>query len=114
MNIKIYNYKTLLSEVIYNSDDDITVKVHDKTSIFQPFTEGKINKNTLYEFLHDRCFEENRPDLNELLTALELSEYDPLKIVKKTHGIILSDFTWLKFDNENIEWEDFNELYQHR
>jgi len=60
----------------------------------------------MYDFLESRCMPKKRHCLSEYLNACGLTEYDPYKIVKVTHGVMWEDFLWLKFPEENIVWED--------
>ena len=45
-------------------------------------------------------------DINEILKQLGLKSYDPLEIVKKTHGVSYNDFLWFQFEGENYRYED--------
>lgn len=77
-------------------------------NVLQPFgKEGmEIPISFINSFLEDRCFNKNRPDKNEILEYLGLDSHNPLEIVKKTHGRILGDFTWIRFLDETLVWED--------
>ncbi len=60
----------------------------------------------LYDFLESRCFCQERPDRDEILSAMGLVEYNPYEIVKVTHGRKSDDSFWLKFNGENLTWSD--------
>lgn len=32
--------------------------------------------------------------------------YEPFLICKKTHGVILGDYSWIRFEGETLTWED--------
>ena len=49
-------------------------------------------------FLEDRCLSRNRAGLREYLQTLELDEYDPLEIIKKTSGRMAEDNQWIKIE----------------
>ena len=57
--------------------------------------------------LSNRCFDRARPDKAELLKYLGLEEYNVYDIIRRTHGTILGDFTWFRFDDdyEAVCWE---------
>ena len=40
------------------------------------------------------------------LKKLGLAYYDPLGIVKKTHGVSYNDFLWIQFSGEHLMWKD--------
>lgn len=84
----------------------IDVKKYNNEIFKQPFWGGKIDIFRIYDFLEFRCFESARPDKNELLAGLGLTEYNPWKIVKVTHGRLYDDFLWLRFPGENLTWKD--------
>lgn len=60
--------------------------------------------------LKSRCFDKNRPDCNELLEHMGLEDYDVYKICRKTHGIMVQDFIWFRYEGEDIQWSDIEKL----
>lgn len=46
----------------------------------------------------------------ELLNRLGLEAYDVVDIVKITHGIMAEDFSWIKFEGENVSYEELFDL----
>jgi hypothetical protein len=40
------------------------------------------------------------------LEDMGLSAYNPWEIVKITHGVMLEDFVWIRFDGEDLKWND--------
>ena len=62
----------------------------------------------LHDFLEDRCFPEARFNKRQLLNDVNLDYYDPFQIIKLTHGAMSDDLYWIKFENENIKWDDVN------
>ena len=77
-----------------------------KHPLRQIFPNNEISRNCLNEILELRCFDKNRPDANEKLKALGLSEYRPIDIVRKTHGVSYNDYIWFRFMGENLRAED--------
>ena len=55
--------------------------------------------------LKERIICEERFD-EEIQKILGLKEYNLYKILRKTHGVDVDDFIWLKFDDEDITWDD--------
>ncbi len=52
--------------------------------------------NDFQNFLEERCIPRARAGLREYLEALDLDEYDPLEIIKKTSGRMAEDNQWIK------------------
>ena len=58
------------------------------------------------DFLESRCPPRERANIKELLSDWGLLEYDPLAIVKRTHGLMYADFIWVRFDDEDITYDE--------
>jgi len=71
----------------------------------QIFYADTIPRFVFGQILKDRCFDEKRTDADKLLNALGLSEYNPYEICKKTHGKMIQDKTWFKFEGETINYK---------
>ena len=50
------------------------------------------------EFLESRCVPRGRAGLREYLETLGLDEYDPLEIIKITHGRMAEDDQWINIE----------------
>lgn len=74
--------------------------------IKQIFYADKMDIFQLSGILEDRCWERGRADIREILKCIGLDNYDPLEIVKKTHGVTYNDFLWFQFSGENYCYED--------
>lgn len=109
MKIEIFHKSNRLAVIEYNKID-IVCHRDDKDSPFQPFFCDNITENDLICFLKSRVFDNARPDAKDLLKTIGLSSYNPVEIAKKTHGILMSDYVWLKFDDEPFTWEKANKL----
>lgn len=70
------------------------------------FPAGKISRFQMSEILKTRCWDEGRPDIIELLRVRGIKEYNPLEIVRKTHGVSWNDFIWLRFPGEQLTAKD--------
>lgn len=57
------------------------------------------------QILRDRCFDKNRPDCIELLQSIGLKEYNPYEICRITHGKMIQDKTWFKFEGETMNYK---------
>ena len=85
-------------------------RVHVSRFIIHPirqlFWSDSITRNQLNEALKLRCFDPNRSDAQDKLKALGLQEYNPLEIVKRTHGVSYNDYIWIRFPGEKLRAED--------
>ena len=73
--------------------------------MFKNFTDNSINtafgikSNASWQdyndFLKDRCIPESREGLKYYLNSIEVDEYNPLEIIKKTKGKMAEDNQWL-------------------
>lgn len=93
---------------VYLSDDrkEISIKKLIMDGIKQPFRANVFNKRIFYEFLENRCYENCRANLSEILAAHGLKNNNPYEWVKISHGVTYEDFWWIKFDGEDISWEE--------
>lgn len=60
----------------------------------------------IYMLLKDRCFDDGRPDLPQILAAHGLSSNDAYEWCRRTHGVSYNDFWWLRFPGEELTWDD--------
>lgn len=60
----------------------------------------------LYKFFERRCFAREHSHVGELLHSIGLAQYNPLDIVLISHGRMVGDHNWIKFDSEALSWED--------
>lgn len=74
--------------------------------IIQPFSGNTFNIIRFYDFLKSRCYEDQRADLDIILKQVKMSCNNPYEWVQLTHGVTWEDSFWIKFNNENITWED--------
>ena len=72
----------------------------------QPFSGGEFNIRRFYNFLKDRCYEDGRADLQEILAQAGMTENNPYQWVRLTHGVTWDDFFWIKVDDEQISFDD--------
>ena len=72
----------------------------------QIFKDEEIDLYRLTLLLETRCWQRERKNIDDYLNKLSLKYYDPLEIVKRTHGVSYNDFLWFKFNGENLTWKD--------
>ena len=107
-----YNFTVLFQNVpvahVNISDDHKTVIINKLVpdGIIQPFNGNKLDLERVYDFLKDRCYEDSYEGLEEVLQKNNMLSNNPWEWNKKTHGVTWEDFFWIKFDGENITWED--------
>lgn len=87
-------------------DNRVFIKRYVDDPIKQLFWSDNIDLYRLTEVLRSRCWEENRADIDQIKKKLGIQYYDPLEIVKMTHGVSYNDFLWFQFDGEFLHWED--------
>ncbi|MBD5474570.1 MAG: hypothetical protein HDR17_01070 [Lachnospiraceae bacterium] len=90
------------------SDDHMNVRIEKiiPDSLIQPFGGNDLSLNRVYCFLKSRCYEDDRADLQEILNQAELKENNPWQWNRITHGVTWEDDLWIKFDGEELEWEN--------
>ncbi len=93
---------------VWISDDHKDVKVNKLVpdSIIQPFGGSDLSLNRIYCFLKSRCYEDGRSDLKDILKQANLSSNNPWEWNKITHGVMWEDQIWIKYEGENLCWED--------
>lgn len=84
----------------------VTIKKLVPDGIMQPFSGNKLDIERVYNFLKARCYEDNYVALEEVLRENNMTSNNPWEWNKKTHGVTWEDFFWIKFDGEDIQWED--------
>lgn len=110
MMIKEYKfdimYKNELVTEVSVHGEDIFVTKHIHNVAIQPFYGGLITMERIEDFLRSRCFSSSRTDKKDLLSYLKLENYNPISIIKKTHGHMYHDCLWIRFPGEMLTWED--------
>ncbi|MBR1622773.1 MAG: hypothetical protein IJ675_02530, partial [Pseudobutyrivibrio sp.] len=87
-------------------DTEVRIERFDLNPIKQIFYKDKITRFEFGEILRLRCWDEHRPDLKTLLSLIGLEEYNPYAICRMTHGKMVQDKTWFKFEGETISYAD--------
>ena len=95
--------KTAFARVEKDHADITRYVIH---PVKQIFYKDRMTRYELGEILKSRCFDEGRPDISKLLSMMGLSEYDIYKICRYTHGRMVQDKIWFKYDGEDLTWKD--------
>ena len=95
-------WKDTLSARVSVNKSRVHVSRYIDHPVRQLFWADNITRDQLNHVLKLRCIDENRPDINEKLKHWGLEFYNPLEIVKKTHGVSFNDYLWFRFPGENI------------
>lgn len=74
----------------------------------QPFLKKPVSIAFCKAFLKRRVISENSDTLVSTLKELNIPKYDVIDILRKTHGVDMDDFYWIRFDGDNICWNDIN------
>ena len=93
------NPVTITSKVLNPLDAFLRIKL-DK------LLPDKISIKNFENFLESRCPNKSREDLDYILKWLKLRSYNPYWICRKTHAVSMSDFIWIKYEDEDITYDD--------
>ena len=109
MHVEVFNGPKLVSEFDVDTKAK-TVSNYKKYTddwLLWPFSRKDIVTYRMFlGFLESRCPERNRDNIKELLDNWGLVEFDPLGIVRKTHGLMFDDWTWIRFEGEEITYDE--------
>lgn len=72
----------------------------------QPFFKKPVTRGYVNAFLEKRVVPKDKANIEEVLNQLNVKAYNVIEILKKTHGVSFDDFFWVKFNNENITWDE--------
>ena len=106
-NFTVY-YENIPVAHVYVSDNHKCVWVEKLVSdgMMQPFCGDKLDLERVYSFLKSRCYKDSYAGLEEVLKKQNMTSNNPWEWNRKTHGITWEDFFWIKFEGEDINWED--------
>lgn len=96
----------IVANVLLSKDKKYILSfIRTKNKLLKPFKD-KLTIYDFYRFLKDRCYEDERDNLNVILKAANLKSNDPYKWIKISHGVTWEDYFWIKEKNENITWKE--------
>lgn len=100
-----YMYRNeVVSHIMVYSDGTVGILNYTDEDWKLPFLFDNVSRDDVNMLLKGRVFDEGRPDKDDLLRDMGVPFYDPLMIVRKTRGVMIKDYFWLKFF-ENDTWE---------
>lgn len=108
-HIEVFNGPNMIAEfdVDYSTETIANYKKYTDNWLLLPF--GRTD-NVCYEkfigFCEQRCPERGRADLKKLLRDWGLVIYDPVSICKVTRGLMLNDFLWIRFEGDEVTYDD--------
>ena len=82
------------------------IKRYCKNPAKQIFPGNTISLYELGDIMTWRCWDKNRENIEKYLFKLGLTEFNPYKICRKTHGAMFQDKIWFKYEGEKLTWED--------
>lgn len=95
-----------IAKCVIRDGELISIDKYAKEIYDQPFYGENTSLEYVMSFLEDRVVNRNKYNINEILASLGLDHYDMIDILRKTHGVSYDDFTWIKFEGENISYKD--------
>jgi len=66
----------------------------------------RITWKNLMSWMETRVVPRTRIGIEELLPKYGVKEYNPYAMCKKSHGISMADFIWIRFNDEDIKYAD--------
>ena len=112
VKIEVFDREDLICVIKLDGDTARIYNPSGKKNVFCPYiTKEAINYSVsiqdLDKFLELRCVPRTRVDIDWLLKhRYNMKYYSALGICRKTHGVMYSDFIWLRFDDERISFND--------
>ena len=111
MNMNNYHKFDVLSKNVVVAHvsvigNNVQIQKENVPIALQPFKRENCTIIDVYNFLKDRCFDDNREDLKEILESVGLTSNNPWEWNKISHGITADDFWWIRWDGETLSWED--------
>lgn len=111
LDFEYYNMDKICSRVHVDYDSQ-TIDVENFTDFVldQAFGRQELTIDVIDDFFRDRVFPETRVNCRELLDLLGFQHFDAEAIARVTHGILFNDTYWVRFDNENLTYNDILRL----
>ena len=104
-NFTVMHKDEAVVRVEYKNDVPIIIKFTDNP-MKQPFLGDYSLERQVYDLCKSRCYEDCRADLKNILHEAGMDTNDPFEWCRKTHGVTYEDLFWMKFDGEEISWDD--------
>lgn len=108
LKFEVYNKYDLCATVEVRDNEVVKYEPVPGTFFLHlPFPRGK--KPTIadvYDFFEDRSFPKTRVNIEGILKSMGLDHYDPIAMCKVNHGLCWDDYTWVRFEGEDITYDD--------
>lgn len=106
LEFEVFDENTLVATVFVDTQEGI-VKVEQFTDLIplRPFNMEPITIPNVIDFLESRCFPRTRANADQLLKDLGVSIYDPIAITKRTHGLQLEDYMWVRYKGDTTTYD---------
>lgn len=98
IKLNFYNNDMLCSAILADyTDKQVKIENYINDKFHTAFgVNGNPSWDDYLSFLEDRCVPRKRAGLREYLNTLGIDEYNPLEIIKKTHGKMAEDNQWIE------------------
>lgn len=104
-HLQLYSKDKLVTDIFCN-DGEIKMIKYDNRIGYQWFIAEDWKLNEILDLLADRAIPPRRANIKEILASFGMEKYDAIELLKHTHGLSTDDYFWLKFDDEDLEYED--------
>ena len=84
------------------------VTKYDDNPIRHLFPYEETDTYHILNILEGRCWPRNRENIDDLLKACGLDHYDVIGIIRATHGRMYNDQVWIRFEGEDLTYDDIN------
>lgn len=98
VKLNFYNNQTLCTAILADyTEKNIIIKNFTDNKLYRAFgANDNPDWRDYLSFLEDRVIPRTRAGLREYLNTLGIDEYNPLEIIKKTHGKMAEDNQWIE------------------
>lgn len=66
----------------------------------------QVSMRNIEKWLESRVPDKHREDIDHILERYGLPDFMPLQMCMKSHGRNMTDFVWVKFDGEELTFND--------
>ncbi|MBQ8195858.1 MAG: hypothetical protein IJZ47_10900, partial [Oscillospiraceae bacterium] len=101
-----------VAEYIINEEEDIICNVitKHKEDVLTPLRRP-LSLSDIHYLFSCRVFQDRTPYTAHMLKCVGLEKYNVYEIITRTHGIIPYDNYWIRFDGEQLNFEQATELF---
>ncbi len=103
LKLNYYNNRDLCTAILADyTAETVKFKNYTNNPIHTAFgVKSNVTWQDYNDFLKDRCIPKTRMGLKHYLASIQVDEYDPLEIIRKTKGRMAEDSQWI--DLEEIQ-----------